>query len=95
MPSLITMCLPCRTTRNPTLCKVRTASWWLSEVSRHALRRDFDLTDHCAFQELVPRGQILQNRVLDLLDGLLLGGALRPTARQSGNRNAESFVGFP
>src|SRR5262249_22450059 len=61
---------------------------------RHALRGDLDPADHNILEAVVPHGQIFLNRVLDILERLLLGGALRPAAWQGRNRDAEPSFGL-
>src|ERR1035437_9644838 len=41
------------------------------------------------------RFQILPNRVLDVLESLCLGRALRPTAGRAGARDGEALLGLP
>src|SRR5262245_48038183 len=54
----------------------------------HALRSDLDFANDGPFEKGIAGGQVSLNRVLDVLEGLLLSGALRPAAGQSRDRGA-------
>jgi len=49
----------------------------------HASYRDFDLANVRPFDLIVDNGQVLSNRVLDILERFWLGGALGPAPREA------------
>src|SRR4051812_42294932 len=91
VPSVITMCVLCRATRNPAFCKARTASRWLIPGSLGMLDGHFDPADPLILEEFRPHFEILADRLDDIRERLLFGRSLRAASRQARHGDAEAF----
>ena len=60
--------------------------------ARHVLRGDLHFADDRTFKKVITDGQVLLNRVLDILEGFFLGDALRPAPGQPGDRHAVPLI---
>src|SRR5258706_6880132 len=92
-PLLMMMWLPWRATTKPAFCSARTASRWLTPaILTTASHRDFDFFYIVATKLLLHHRQILADGKLDVLNRLLLGFSLRPTARQPRDRYTVALI---
>jgi len=61
---------------------------------RHRSARDFDFADRSTPKQILARGKVFADGVPDILQCLILRRSLRPTARQSRNRDAVALIPF-
>src|SRR2546426_8866678 len=65
-----------------------------ARYSRHVLWGDLNFADDRALKKLIAGRNVFLNGILDVLEGFLFGGSLRPTSRQPRDRNAVPLIGL-